>query len=172
VCRPTESRPSTPKGHKRHVYTFVCDEALASIKRRIKALTGRSLTYLELADLLRLINPILRGWAAYFRYPSAKSTFSYLGYYTWWRVMRWLRKKHPKRTWKQLRRHYFGVGGVQAKGITLYNPAAMRVERYRYRGALISTPWNEQTVDPTGGRYRRNRHDDPRSLEVLEEALA
>jgi RNA-directed DNA polymerase len=160
------------KGAKRHVYTFVCDEALASIKRRIKALTGRSTTYLELADLLRLINPILRGWAAYFRYASAKRTFSYLGYYAWWRGMRWLRKKHPKRTWKQLRRRHFGADGIQDKGITLYNPAAMRVERYRYRGALISTPWNEKTVDPTGGRFRRTRHDDPRSLEALEEALA
>jgi len=161
-----------PKGAKRPVYTFVCDEALASIKRRIKALTGRSTTYLELAGLLRLINPILRGWAAYFRYASAKRTFSYLGYYAWWRVMRWLRKKHPKRTWKQLRRRYFGARGIQDKGITLYNPAAMRVERYRYRGTQISTPWNERIVDPTGGRYRRTRHDDPRSLETLEEALA
>ena len=33
---------------------------------------------------------------------------------------------------------------IQEQGITLYNPAAMRVERYRYRGAQISTPWNEQ----------------------------
>ena len=70
-----------PKGPKRHVYTFVCDEALASIKRRIKALTGRSTTYLELADLLRTINPILRGWAGYSRYASAKRTFAYLGNY-------------------------------------------------------------------------------------------
>jgi RNA-directed DNA polymerase len=160
------------KGTKRHVYTFVCNEALASIKRRIKALTGRSTTYLELADLLRTINPILRGWAGYFRYASAKRTFAYLGNYTWWRVMRWLRKKHPKRSWKYFRRRYFGARGIQANGITLYNPAAMRIERYRYRGALISTPWNEQTVDPSGGRYRRTHRDDPRSLEALEEALA
>jgi RNA-directed DNA polymerase len=161
-----------PKGAKRHVYTFVCDEALASVKRRIKALTGRSTTYLELADLLRTLNPILRGWAGYFRYASAKRTFAYLGNYAWWRVMRWLRKKHPKRTWKQLRRRYFGKNGIQDKGITLYNPAATRVERYRHRGARISTPWNEATVDPTGGRFRRTRHDDPRLLERLEEALA
>jgi RNA-directed DNA polymerase len=67
-----------PKGPKRYVYTFVCDEALASIKRR-KALTGRSTTSLTLADLLATLNPILRGWAAYFRYASAKHTFSYLG---------------------------------------------------------------------------------------------
>jgi RNA-directed DNA polymerase len=121
---------------------------------------------------LRTLNPILRGWAGYFRYASAKRTFAYLGNYAWWRVMRWLRKKHPKRTWKQLRRRYFGKNGIQDKGITLYNPAATRVERYRYRGARISTPWNEATVDPTGGRFRRTRHDDPRLLERLEEALA
>jgi RNA-directed DNA polymerase len=72
-----------PKGPKRYVYTFVCDEALASIKRRIKDLTGRSTTSLTLADLLGTLNPILRGWAAYFRYASAKHTFSYLGYFTW-----------------------------------------------------------------------------------------
>ena len=161
-----------PKGTKRYVYTIVCDEALASIKRRIKALIGRSTTSLELADLLRTLNPILRGWAAYFRYASAQRTFSYLGHYTWWRVMRWLRKKHPKRTWKQLRRRYFGKNGIQAGAITLYNPASMRILRYRYRGALISTPWNEATVDPRGGRHRRITNDDPQFLEALEEALA
>jgi RNA-directed DNA polymerase len=88
--------------------------------------------------------------------------------------MRWLRKKHPKRTWKQLRRRYFGKNGIQAGAITLYNPASMRILRYRYRGALISTPWNEQTVDPRGGRHRRitNDYDDSQFLEGLEEALA
>ncbi|MGH2916989.1 MAG: group II intron maturase-specific domain-containing protein [Solirubrobacteraceae bacterium] len=32
---------------------------------------------------LATLNPILRGWAASFRYASAKHTFSYLGYFTW-----------------------------------------------------------------------------------------
>ena len=48
----------------------------------------------------------------------------------------------------------------------------MRILRYRYRGALNCTPWNEATVDPGGGRNRRITNDDPRSLEHLEEALA
>jgi RNA-directed DNA polymerase len=45
--------------------------------------------------------------------------------------MRWLRKKHPKLTWKQLRRRYFGTNGIRAGTITLYNPATMRILRYR-----------------------------------------
>jgi RNA-directed DNA polymerase len=47
----------------------------------------------------------------------------------------------------------------------------MRVERYRYRGAQISTPWNEAIVDPIGSRFRRTSHDDPRFLDAVQQAL-
>jgi RNA-directed DNA polymerase len=161
-----------PKGMKRFVYTLVSDEALASVKRRVKALTGRSTIRLDLAELLRALNPVLRGWAAYFRYAAAKRTLSYLRWYAWWRVIRWLRKKHPRWTWAQVRRRYFGKDAIRAGGLTLYDPAAMRVERYRYRGARISTPWNEATLDPMGARFRRTSHDDPAFLDRLDEALA
>ena len=36
----------------------------------------------------------------------------------------------------------------------------MRVERYRYRGAQIATPFNIDVVDPAGARFRRTGHDD------------
>jgi len=160
-----------PKGSKRFVYTLVCDDALASIMRKVKALTGRSTANLALADLLATLNRVMRGWTGYFRYAAAKRTFSYLGNYVWRRVVGWLRKKHPQMTWKQLRRRYFGKDRIQDRGIVLYNPAAARVERYRYRGAQISTPWNEDTVDPAGARFRRTGHDDPAFLEAVQQAL-
>ncbi len=160
------------KGAKRHVYTLICDEALASIKRRVKALTGRSTRNLDLATLVVALNRLLRGWAAYFRYAAAKRTFSYLGNYVWRRVVGWLRKKHPRMSWKQVRRRYFGKDRIEANGIVLFNPAATRVERYRYRGQRISTPWNERSVDPTGSRYTRTSHDDPAFLGRIQEALA
>jgi RNA-directed DNA polymerase len=160
------------KGPKHHVYTFVCNEALATIKHKVKTLTGRSTRNLTLANLLRLLNRVLRGWTGYFRYAAAKRTFSYLGHYTWWRVMRWLRKKYPRWTWKQLRRRYFGKDQLQEAGVVLYNPESMRVERYRFRGTQISTPWNQTTVDPKGGRYRRTSHDDQQFIERVQQALA
>jgi RNA-directed DNA polymerase len=95
-----------PKASKRYVYTFVSNEALASARRKVKALTGRSTTNLELSELIAALNPVLRGWANYFRHAAAKRTFDYLGYYAWWRVGRWLRKKHPRMTWKQIARRY------------------------------------------------------------------
>jgi RNA-directed DNA polymerase len=79
-----------PKGHKRYVYTFVSREALTSVTRKVKALTGRSTANLELSELIAALNSILRGWANHFRHAAAKRTFDYLGYYAWWRVGRWL----------------------------------------------------------------------------------
>jgi RNA-directed DNA polymerase len=99
-----------PKGPKRHVYTFVSDEALASARRKVKALTGRSTINLELSELIAALNPVLRGWGNYFRHAAAKRTLVYLGYYAWWRVGRWLRKKHPRMTWKQIQRRYASEG--------------------------------------------------------------
>jgi RNA-directed DNA polymerase len=160
------------KGRKRFVYTFVSSGALASVMRKVKALTKRSTIRLDLAELLRALNPVLRGWAAYFRYAAAKRTLAYLRWYAWWRVIRWLRKKHPRWTWAQVKRRYFGKDAIRIGGLTLYDPAAMRIERYRYRGARISTPWNEATLDPAGARFRRTSHDDPAFLDRLDEALA
>jgi Group II intron, maturase-specific domain len=47
--------------------------------RKIKMLTRRGTTSLSLAEVLRTVNPVQRGWAAYFCYGASKKTFSYLG---------------------------------------------------------------------------------------------
>jgi RNA-directed DNA polymerase len=142
------------------VLTYPAKHTLAAVMHKIKTMTGRGTTSLSLADVLRRINPVLRGWAAYFRYGASKQTFSYLGWYTWWRVLSWIRRKHPHLTWKQLRRRFYGADRITAEGLTLYNPAKMRVLRYRFRGAQISTPYNVDVLDPTGARFRHTEHDD------------
>ena len=39
------------------------------VRRKVKALTGRSTTNMELSELLAALNRVLRGWANYFRQP-------------------------------------------------------------------------------------------------------
>ncbi|HEV7452363.1 MAG TPA: group II intron maturase-specific domain-containing protein [Pseudonocardiaceae bacterium] len=91
--------------------------------------------------LLARLNPALRGWCAYFRPGVSSATFGYLGHYLWWKVGRWLRRKHPRTTWKELRRRYCGSGWWPASPERrLFNPAT-RTTRYQYRGTVISTPW-------------------------------
>ncbi|MDP9143792.1 MAG: group II intron reverse transcriptase/maturase [Actinomycetota bacterium] len=162
-----------PKGNKRHVYTFVSNESLASVRRKVKALTGRSTLNMELSELIAALNPVLRGWGNHFRHAAAKRTLDYLGYYAWWRVGRWLRKKHPRLTWKQIQRRYAGEGIFQEKGIVLFNPGSISVTRYRYRGARIPNPWTiEPTADPSGLRRQRASREEQRSLARVQQALA
>jgi RNA-directed DNA polymerase len=157
---------------RRVVLTIPAKHTLASVMRKIKQLTARGTTSLSLAQVLWTVNPVLRGWAAYFRYGASKKTFSYLGWYAWWRMILWIRRKHPKLTWKQLRRRYYGADRIAADGIVLYNPAKMRVERYRFRGAQISTPYNIDLVRPAGARFRKTNHDDVAFVGQVSEYLA
>ena len=162
-----------PKGHKRYVYTFVSREALTSVTRKVKALTGRSTTNMELSELIAALNPILRGWANYFRHAAAKRTLDYLGYYAWWRVGRWLRKKHPRLNWKQIQRRYTSEGTFAEKGLVLFNPGSVSVTRYRYRGARIPNPWTiPPTADPSGLRVLRASRYEQLSIERVQQALA
>jgi RNA-directed DNA polymerase len=72
----------------------------------------------------------------------SKATFQYLSSYTWDRVIRWLRRKHRRISWKQLRRRYCGGRWWPAsEKRELFNPATVRITRYRYRGTQIPTPW-------------------------------
>jgi hypothetical protein len=72
---------------------------------------------------------------------------------------------------KQARRRYYGADRISENGLTLYNPAKMTVERYRYRGAQIGTPFNIDVVDPAGARFRHTSHDDMAFVGQVSEQL-
>lgn len=59
-----------------------------------------------------------------------------------------------------MRRPLYGADRINEDGMTFYNPAKVRVERYRFRGALIGAPYNLEQVDLAGPRFRLTSHDD------------
>jgi RNA-directed DNA polymerase len=143
------------RGTKQQVYTFPSTNAFAAVKRAVKALTRRSTTSYSLRGLLGQLNPILRGWTSYFRYAASKRTFVYLDHYVWWRVARWLWKKHKRPSWKRMRRRELKRGEIGDAGLTLFRPARVPVERYRYRsGSHIPSPWGPP---PLAGRPTARR---------------
>lgn len=129
------------------VFTYPSKRALASVKARVKAISKGSVNS-PLSTLMRQLNAVLRGWAFYFRHGSSKETFGYLGHYTWWRVVSWLRRKHRHASWRFLIRRYFREGWwPNQDGVELFDPGRVPVTRYRYRGAAIPTPWTGSTVE-------------------------
>ena len=130
-----------PRGRALVAYSFPSERSFREIKHRIKELTGRSTIGLSLDQLVHALNPILRGFTNYHRHAASKRCFSYLDHYLWWRMMLWLRKKHPRLTWKQIKRRYWGRNWTSPDGTRLYWPGRVPVSRYRYRGHRIPTPW-------------------------------
>jgi RNA-directed DNA polymerase len=126
---------------QRHIYTYPCKKALKSVAAKVKKLCRQDVNR-PLSVLLGRLNPALRGWCAYFRPGVSSSTFHWLSHLTWWQVIRWIRRKHPRITWKELRRRYCGGGWwpITALG-RLFEPGRVHTTRYRYRGAKIPTPW-------------------------------
>ena len=132
---------------KRRVYTYPSKRSLASVVDKVRALTRRS-RHRALADLLRQVNPVLRGWCNYFRYGVSKRTFSYVDAYAWRRIVGWIRKRHPKANWGTIRRRHLPNWEISDDGVGMFRPRAVPVTRYRYRHAHIPTPWASTT---TGG---------------------
>ena len=128
---------------RRFVYTYPSKAALAAVKAKVRTLS-RGPRNQPLHALLDRLNPVLRGWTAYFRHGVSQATFDYLGSFVWRRVICWLRRKH-RCAWKDLRRRYFPEWWPTDGDTTLFHPARVPVTRYPYRGAAIPSPWAERT---------------------------
>lgn len=77
----------------------------AELRYKVKQLTHRSSLPLSLSQTLKRVNPVLRGWANFYRYcTNAKPIFAKLDWYVGDRLWRWMRKKHPKARVAQLQR--------------------------------------------------------------------
>jgi len=61
--------------------------------------------------LLRQLNPLLRGWANYFRNGAAKRTFRKLERFIWWQLWRWASRRHPHKAVAWKKRKYFSAAG-------------------------------------------------------------
>ena len=58
-------------------------------------------------SLLRRINPILRGWANYYRHVVAKKTFSYIDHKVFMMILYWCRRRHPNKSIGWIKRRYY-----------------------------------------------------------------
>jgi RNA-directed DNA polymerase len=137
---------------KRAVYTYPSKKSLTSVTAKVRTLTRRH-RHRTLADLLRQLNPVLRGWCNYFRHGVSKQSFGYLDHFTWWRIFHWLRKRHAGLNKGTLVRRFLPGWEVRDGRVEMFRPRAVPIVRYRYRGARIPTPWTSEapgSVAPAG----------------------
>ncbi|MFG2246241.1 group II intron reverse transcriptase/maturase [Spirillospora sp. NPDC048823] len=118
-------------------------------------------------EVIATLNPILRGWAAYYRNGVSKRTFSEIDDYLWWAVYRWAVRSHPNKPRKWVASRYFGafnpasqarwIFGDQATGRYLIKLAWTPIVRH------VMVAGNASPDDPELAEYwtRRRRKQRP-----------
>ena len=109
-----------------------------ALRGQIKVIFRRPTINQTLEKRLRELNPIIRGWAYFYRHTlGAKKVFSDIDCYIWHAIYRWLKKKHPKSGFRKLAKRYArkSIGGKKYywhEGKTLpFQLASVRVRCYR-----------------------------------------
>jgi len=58
-------------------------------------------------NLIRLLNPIIKGWAEYHKTINAKTTYSYVDNYIWQALWHWAKRRHPRKGRCWVKDRYF-----------------------------------------------------------------
>ena len=136
---------------------FIPKGKLNDLRYKIKVLVKGIPTGYPLADLIDRLNPILLGWRNYYRYATwACRDFHSLDWWIWWRVGRWLRKKHRKAWWHTLQRRFTrNVRGERQRWVD--GPSRLRLLREggttRYPNRAIEKPNGWNADQKQGRRY-------------------
>ncbi|ENM5898386.1 group II intron reverse transcriptase/maturase [Vibrio mimicus] len=77
-----------------------------SFLRNMRDLIRKHAT-IPVADLIKMMNPKLRGWANYYRHCVAKQTFGYVGHQMFLALWRWSVRRHPTKGRKWIAHKYF-----------------------------------------------------------------
>ncbi|MBW4623307.1 MAG: group II intron reverse transcriptase/maturase [Cyanosarcina radialis HA8281-LM2] len=126
----------------------------------------RELNGKEQEELIRKLNPILRGFANYYKGVVSKETFGYISYRLWQYLWRWAKRRHPNKNSKWVRKRYFKtingnkwtfcatITDRQGKDrdLTLYPIAYTPIERH------VKVKGKASPDDPSLKEYWEKRH--------------
>jgi RNA-directed DNA polymerase len=147
--------------------------AVRAIRERLRT-ELRSLRGTNAQAVLIRLNPIIRGWSAYYRGVVSSETFSALDDYVWKLTYKWATYGHPNKSRRWVVKRYFGmfnrsrrdkwVFGDRASGVYLLKFAWTRIIRHQLvTGAsspddpALATYWAERRAKlppPTIGKAR------------------
>src|SRR3989442_3886150 len=92
------SGPLWERLHRRVYYLqrWPSQRAMRRIRQRVKDCTPRGVCHRNLRATIAQLNPVLRGWGAYFRTGNAALQFGQVDDYVAWRLKRLLVKRHGR----------------------------------------------------------------------------
>ncbi|WP_128382279.1 group II intron reverse transcriptase/maturase [Streptomyces cavernae] len=143
--------------------------ALQRIRDRLSAEVV-NLRGLNAAAVIAKLNPIIRGWAAYYRGVVSSEAFASLDFHMWKLTYKWAKHSHPKKSKHWVASRYFGrfnpsrqdrwVFGDRETGAYLTKFAWIKIVRHQM------VPGRASVDDPALAEYwaaRRSRNKPPLS---------
>jgi RNA-directed DNA polymerase len=131
------------------------------IGKEIKKMNGA-----EQESLVKKLNPILQGFANYYKGVVSKDAFNYISHRMWQYLWRWAKRRHPNKSIKWVRKRYFKtINGNKwtfatitsdrrgkEKDLILYPIAYTPIERH------VKVKGNASPDDPSLKEYWEKRH--------------
>ena len=108
-------RESWKRPGRWYLHKWPAPRAMASIKAKIRERTPRTIAHLPLERTVENLNPVLRGWGAYFRYGNSARKFATIDAYVNQRLAILASTKHGLRGWNRTTR--FTHGWVTSLGV-------------------------------------------------------
>jgi RNA-directed DNA polymerase len=143
--------------------------AVRRIRKRLRT-EVRALRGSNAAAVIARLNPIIRGWAAYYRSVVASEVFTSLDHYLWKLVYKWAKHSHPNKPTSWVVARYFGmfnksrrnkwVFGDRDSGAYLHKFAWTRIVRHQLVPGTAS-PDDTALADYWNNRRRRSRMQPP-----------
>ena len=90
-------------------YKTIIKPSKEAVKRHIHAIKQRirALHWASQEQVIKVLNPVIRGWANYYRTVPSKKTFSCCDHTVYVQLTQWARHKHPTRGRKWIARNYW-----------------------------------------------------------------
>lgn len=82
------------------------DKSIRALKSKLREI-WRNYIGKEAWLLISKLNPILRGWAEYHRYANSNKTFRSIDNFSYLQAVRYIRRKHGRKSWTWLKNRYF-----------------------------------------------------------------
>lgn len=87
-------------------------KSIKSITQKLKTIVNKAKSWTQ-NELIKTLNPVIRGWANYHRHIVAKDTFSKLDSYLWEITWRWGKRRHPNKGHKWVANKYWTSEGTR-----------------------------------------------------------
>jgi RNA-directed DNA polymerase len=159
------------------VLTTPSRSALKKIRQRL-AQELRSLRGADPAEVIKVMNPIIRGQANYYRPGVSTKAFKGLDHYLWRLLYTWARRRHPKKPRRWVASRYFGAFHPTRRDRWVYGDRETGAWLHKYAWTKIvrhaPVPGRYSPDDPALAQYwadRRRKHKPPQLAPAWERAL-